>query len=220
MNDVQYTSGVEAESIENSESLRFYTAYAKDIVITLDKCGIPYHAIFNDSEIVLSYDGSFKEQVEEIIRKALTGANSGLLRELKEKGLPDSYLSLLPEVAEILHTTVGTLQARPEEVKLCLCKTYTDLWLCDTYTIQRNLDRVLTVNFRTKEEMQEHEKIKEQEKAPVKTAGQSEVQHDNNAYVGFTRDKHQILAEIVRRRRQQENEKIRENNERERNYRP
>ena len=41
MNDVQYTSGVEAESIENSESLRFYTAYAKDIVITLDKCGIP-----------------------------------------------------------------------------------------------------------------------------------------------------------------------------------
>ena len=68
--------------------------------------------------------------------------------------------------------------------------------------------------------MQEHEKSKKLEKAPVKTAGQSEVQRDNNAYVGFTRDKHQILAEIVRKRRQQENEKIRENNERERNYRP
>ena len=58
----------------------------------------------------------------------------------------------------MLNTPVGTLKARPVDLQEMLCKTYVDFWLCDTYTIQRELDRILTVNGRTLSDMQEHER--------------------------------------------------------------
>lgn len=146
MNDFQYTGGTDIDSIENKVMMRFATAYAKDIVIALDKSGIPFSAKYGDSEMILIYDGSYREQVDEIIRKAQTGKYEVLLRELKVNQAPDNYLKLLPEVAEILHTTIGTLRARPSEIQVAFCKTYADFWLCDTYTIQRELDRIATLN--------------------------------------------------------------------------
>lgn len=109
MNDFRFAGGVDTESIENKETMRFVTAYAKDIVIALDKSNIPFSAKYGDTEMILTYDGSYEEQVNEIIKKAQTGKYEVLLRELKEDKFPDGYLKLLPEVAEILHTTIGTL---------------------------------------------------------------------------------------------------------------
>lgn len=80
--------------------MRFSTAYAKNIVIALDKSGISFSAKYGDSEMMLTYDGSYREQVDEIIRKAQTGKYEVLLRELKVNQAPDSYLKLLPEVAD------------------------------------------------------------------------------------------------------------------------
>lgn len=110
MNDFRFVGGIDTESIENKETMRFVTAYTKDIVIALDKSNIPFSAKYGDTEMILTYDGSYEEQVNEIIKKAQTGKYEVLLRELKENKFPDSYLKLLPEVAEILHTTIGTLQ--------------------------------------------------------------------------------------------------------------
>lgn len=155
MNDFQYTGGADIDSIKNKAMMRFATAYVKDIVIALDKSGIPFSAKYGDTEMILIYDGSYQEQVDEIIRKAQTGKYEVLLRELKVNQAPDSYLKLLPEVAEILHTTIGTLRARPSEIQEAFCKTYADFWLCDTYTIQRELERIATLNIEALQAMQE-----------------------------------------------------------------
>lgn len=126
MNDLRFVGGADIDSIENKAMMRFATAYAKDIVIALNKSNIPFSEKYGDTEMILTYDGSYQEQVDEIIRKAQTGEYEVLLRELKEDKFPDGYLKLLPEVAEILHTTIGTLMARPSEIQLAFCKTYAD----------------------------------------------------------------------------------------------
>ena len=167
MTDFPYIGGIEVSAIQNREFIRIETDKAQAIVVALDKSNIPFFARFGDAEMVLTYDGSYKEQVEEIIAKAQSGDYEALLRELQVYGVPDGYYRLLGEVAELLNTTIGTLQARPDEIQLALCKTYTDFWLCDDATIQRELDRVISVNGRTVSDIQEHEKIKAQEKAPI-----------------------------------------------------
>lgn len=146
-------------------------------------------------------------------------------------GEPDGYYRLLGEVAELLNTTIGALQNRPDEIQLALCKTYVDFWLCDTPTLQRELDRVISVNGRTMSNIQEHERIKEKAKAPAvpeQSAADTvptlnELFDDNfrrNSHSHFSREKHQHLAEIARRRQQGEQERSIQNEERERKFRP
>ena len=167
MTDFPYIGGIEISAIQNREFIRIETDKAQAIVVALDKSNIPFSARFGDAEMLLTYDGSYKEQVEEIIAKAQSGDYEALLRELQVYGVPDGYYRLLGEVAELLNTTVSFLQSRPDEVQLALCKTYVDFWLCDTPTLQRELDRVISVNGRTMSDIQEHEKIKEKAKAPT-----------------------------------------------------
>lgn len=231
MTDFPYIGGIEVSAIKNREFIRIETDKAQAIVVALDKSNIPFSARFGDAEMVLTYDGSYKEQVEEIIAKAQSGDYEALLRELQVYGEPDGYYRLLGEVAEVLNTTIGTLQSRPDEVRLALCKTYVDFWLCDTPTLQRELDRVISVNGRTMSDIQEHEKIKEKAKAPsvpeqsaadtVPTL--SELFDDyfrRNSHSHFSRERHQHLAEIAHRRQQSEQERIIQTEEKERKFRP
>ena len=229
MTEFPYISGVDVGTISNKEFARFETTKASDIVIALDKSGIPFSARFGDSEIVLTYDGSYKEEVEEIIAKVSSGDYEALLSELQVCGEPDGYYRLLGEVAELLNTTIGALKNRPDEVQLALCKTYVDFWLCDTPTLQRELDRVISVNGITMSDIQEHEKIKEKTKAPAvpeQSAADTvptlnELFDDcfrRNSHSHFSREKHQHLAEIARRRQQGEQERIIQIEERERKF--
>ena len=197
MNDFRFVGGIDTESIENKETMRFVTAYTKDIVIALDKSNIPFSAKYGDTEMILTYDGSYEEQVNEIIKKAQTGKYEVLLRELKENKFPDSYLKLLPEVAEILHTTIGTLMARPSEIQVAFCKTYADFWLCDTYTIQRELDRIATLNIEALQAMQESVQA---EKSPEIRQKQKLEQ--------LARETQQKLTEMLQKKKQSEREKI------------
>ena len=231
MTDFPYISGTEVSAIENKEFIRIETDKAHEIVIALDKSDIPFSARFSDTEMVLTFDGGYKEQVEGIIAKAMSGDYEALLRELQVYGVPDGYYRLLGEVADLLNTTVGTLQNCPDEIQLALCKTYADFWLCDDATIQRELDRVISVNGRTVSDIQEHEKIKAQEKAPItpeqgtadKVRSFEELFNEyqsRHANDHFTRGAHKHLAEIARRRQRTEQERTIQNEELERKNRP
>ena len=121
MTDFPYIGGIEISAIQNREFIRIETDKAQAIVVALDKSNIPFSARFGDAEMLLTYDGSYKEQVEEIIAKAQSGDYEALLRELQVYGVPDGYYRLLGEVAELLNTTVSFLQSRPDEVQLALC---------------------------------------------------------------------------------------------------
>lgn len=215
MSDFRFVGGVDIDSIENKAMMRFSTSYAKDIVIALDKSGIPFSAKYSNTEIVLTYDGSYQEQVDEIIRKAQTGKYEVLLRELKENQSPDSYLKLLPEVADILHTTVGTLMARPSEIQEAFCKTYADFWLCDTYTIQSELDRIATLNI---EALQAMQKSVQTDKMPeIHQKQKLEQLAKDTARVGFSRETQQKLTEMLQKKKQLEQERTAQAEEFERN---
>lgn len=204
MTDFPYIGGIEVSAIQNREFVRIETDKAQAIVIALDKSNIPFSARFSDTEMVLTFDGSFREQIEEIITKAQSGDYEILLRELQVYGVPDGYYRLLGEVAELLNTTVGTLKNRPDEIQLALCKTYTDFWLCDDATIQRELDRIITINGRTLSDIQEHEKSQN-----IPTA-----EYRDHAY--FTKENHRHLSEIACRRQRAEQERVAQTEELER----
>ena len=78
--DFPYIGGIEVSAIQNREFIRIETDKAQAIVVALDKSNIPFSARFGDNEMVLTYDGSYKEQVEEIIAKAQSGDYEALLR--------------------------------------------------------------------------------------------------------------------------------------------
>lgn len=224
MRDYPYVCGADIQSIANKEFVRFETTKSRDIVVALDKSNIPFSAKYNDTEIVLTYDGNYKDSVDEITAKVMSENYDELLREIREKK-SDDYLLLLSEVADVLNTTVGTLKARPVEIQELLCKAYADFWICDTPTIQRELDRYITVNGRTLQDIQEYEKSKAQEKAPITAEPPTfeeliaDYQH-RESHAGFTREKHKHLSEIARRRQQAEQEQISQNEEIERRKRP
>ena len=242
MTDFPYISGVDVSSIENKEFARFETTKVNHIVIALDKSNIPYSARFGDSEITLTYDGSYKEQVEEILAKIMSDGYEVLLREIGDRKNTDNYLKLLSEVADIMHTTVGSLKNRPDEVQIALCKTYADYWVCDTYTIQQALERIDSLNIETQNDMQEHERqayqanntpekreqaefddtahqmsvIKNMEDHRLK-AEQTARETARTAYI--TREMRRKNAEELRRK-QRESERIPQRDERERTKRP
>ena len=228
MTEFPFISGTDIATIENRQFIRIETDKAQEIVIALDKSGIPFSARYGETEMVLTYDGSFKEQVEDIIAKATSGEYEALLRELQVYGEPDGYYRLLGEVAELLNTTIGALKNRPDEIQLALCKTYVDFWLCDDATIRCELDRVISVNGRTLSDIQEYEKSKVQDKAPEQSAADnvptlSELFDDynrRNGHAHFTRETHKHLSEIVRRRQRTEQERTIQTEEIERRKRP
>lgn len=230
MRDYPYVCGADIHSIFNKEFVRFETTKSRDIVVALDKSNIPFSAKYNDTEIVLTYDGNYKDSVDEIAAKVMSEKYDELLCEIREKK-SDNYLLLLSEVADVLNTTVGTLKARPVEIQELLCKAYADFWICDTPTIQRELDRYITVNGRTLQDIQEYEKSKDQEKTPKepevpKTAEPPTFEEliadyqRRESHAGFTREKHKHLSKIARRRQQAEQEQISQNEEIERRKRP
>ena len=83
MTEFPFISGTDIATIENRQFIRIETDKAQEIVIALDKSGIPFSARYGETEMVLTYDGSFKEQVEDIIAKAKSGEYEALLRDLQ-----------------------------------------------------------------------------------------------------------------------------------------
>ena len=64
MTEFLYIAGIDIASIANKEFIRIDTDKAQEICVALDKSGIPFSARYGENEMVLTYDGSYKEQVE------------------------------------------------------------------------------------------------------------------------------------------------------------
>ena len=196
MTEFPNVSGVDISAIKNREFQQFETAKAKEIILALDRSNIPFFAKYSGSAMVLVFDKNYTHEVENIVKRANSGDYEILLRELKNRKFPDNYLNLLPEIAEILHTTVGTLKSRPQEIQIALCKTFVDFRLCNTATIQRELDRIITVNGRTVSDIHEQE----MKKIPLKNA---DIQPEIDLYAEYrkrTKISKRQIEEIERRK--------------------
>ena len=135
-------SGNEIQAITDKQYLTVNSGHGAEIVKGLDLSGIPYFAKFDESVIYLTFSSANKDSVDEIIRKS--------------DKFPDSdYLSLLPEIADILHCTVSELQSRPHEMLDILAKTYINYWHSDRQTIQNALERITDLNHETENELAE-----------------------------------------------------------------
>mgnify|MGYP006988953756 CR=1 FL=1 len=204
MNDT-FTSGQDLRNIKDKCFARHNTAHAKEVVLALDKCDVPYFAKFNDSCISLTYDGSYADTVDEIIRKAQSGDYEQMMLEITDRTNQDGYKILLPEIAELLHTTIGTLKMRPDEVQENLCRTYVNVWFCDLPTMKRELQRVLNIN-----------PIPEQEESLLDYLTHS-FQQRNNEEIGYiSRDTQRKIAEMIRQKRSAEIQRSIEQEEHER----
>ena len=96
----------------------------------------------DESVIYLTFSSANKDSVDEIIKKS--------------DKFPDSdYLSLLPEIADILHCTVSELQSRPHEMLDILTETYINYWHSDRQAIQNALERITDLNRETENELTE-----------------------------------------------------------------
>ena len=135
-------------------------------MLALDKCSIPYFARFNDSEISLTYDNDYAVSVSEIIAKAMSGDYEEMVLKIQSRKNPDGYKVFLPEIAEVLNTSVSFLKSRPDEVQEGICKAYVNLWYCDTDTIKRELSGMLKINFST-------ENDKEKQRKPIEIIPQN-----------------------------------------------
>lgn len=145
MNNIR-TAGVELQKIQNKTYNKYSTEKGEKIVLALEKSRIPYFARFNGEEIFLTYDSNYKDSVEEIIRKILSGVYDEIVAELKRKKDNSGFRELIPEIANILNTSVSFLKSRPDEVQEILCKRYIDLWCCDTPTIKRELSEIISLD--------------------------------------------------------------------------
>lgn len=144
MSDYIYKIGDDYES-ENKEYVALNTSNGQMITVALTASGIPFKGRYDKENIFFSYDGNYKESVQEIIEK-ITSDEYAKQRNEIEKHKSDDCLYFLPTVAKLLRMTEGTLRCRPLDIQLAVCKQYADNWYCDTYTIQHELKDAMMLN--------------------------------------------------------------------------
>ena len=216
MSEQNFYSG-DIESITDKEFRKVRTDKCKDIVVGLDKSGIPHFASFDKKEISLVYNKHFKGKVDEIVSKATSDDYDYIVRELKESREPEKLLVLLPEISKIMGVTVGYLEDKPVDMQLQLCKKYVDLWVCDSETIYRELMDIYDLKGKTLEEVQAEDPFYKQnsdkeknmnsaEKAQQQAVAEAEQRKAiQGAYI--SREATHRLAEQIRRKNSEEKRK-------------
>lgn len=198
MNNNTYYYGDDSFPKDNRRYVCLNTEKGKIIADALSASGIPHTGTFTDNKIRLSYDADYTDSVDEIIDKANSGDYDEMLREIKENKDESGYLMLLPSVAYYLHLTEGILRSRPEDIQIQLCQIFTQLWCCDTATIQRELTRALNANSQTEQDMEEAgEREIQQNNTPKKREAVciADTQHRQN--VGKGDEDHQAKADLT-----------------------
>ena len=226
MSEQNFYSG-DIESITDKEFRKVRTDKCKDIVVGLDKSGIPHFASFDKKEISLVYIKHFKGKVDEIVSKATSDDYDYIVRELKESREPEKLLVLLPEISKIMGVTVGYLEDKPVDMQLQLCKKYVDLWVCDSETIYRELMDIYDLKGKTLEEVQAEDPFYKQnsdkeknmnsaEKAQKQAVAEAEQRKAiQGAYI--SREATHRLAEQIRRKNSEEKRKQQSIEQEERN---
>lgn len=147
--------GTNLQSIENKQFVTLDTTKAESIILGLDQSGLPYYAKYNDLKLTLSYSGADTMRVAEIIGKNTNNSDDEIQRIRKADSF-EEYMTLLPEIADVLNTSVTALNEESRDIRLLLAQTYADLWHSDDVTIKQALGRVLDLNPETEKEVQEH----------------------------------------------------------------
>ncbi len=198
MSEYLFSFGEDNFPKDNREYVMLDNDKGRLIAIALETSGVPHTGTFTDNQVRFSYDADYKDSVDEIISKANSSEYDEMLREIKEHKDDSGYLILLPSVAYYLHLTEGTLRNRPEDLQIQLCQMFTQLWCCDTPTIQRELTRVLNANRQTEQDMEEaREREIRQNNTPEKREAvtMADIQHRQNILKGD--EDHHSKADIT-----------------------
>ena len=143
MSDGVYLIGEDNFSRENRDYVALDTKEAQHIAIALTASGIPFDGRVSDERITFAYDADYKEEVDEIIKKATSEEYADFRRELRENYKGEKCMHFLPAAAEMLNMTEGTLRRRPLDVQFIVCRRYADFCICDSNTLRRELEKAL-----------------------------------------------------------------------------
>ena len=87
---------------------------------------------------------------------------------------PESYKSLLPEIANLLNMSVSSIEKYTADIQNALCKIYTDNYYSDQITIKQALGRVVQLNTETEKQIEQaKQKAPDQEQESKKLSAQA-----------------------------------------------
>lgn len=211
------TSGSDIQSIENRRFVTISTDDAENIVKGIEQSGMIYSARFDDKKLSLVYSEHDKDRMDEILHKA---NNEAIERVRSYQSGESDVLSLLPEIAELMKTSVSHLKRQPYDLQERLADTYVNYWYSDSATMLSALKSVMMLDRNAEAEIEAHEhtvqaanntpeKRKEIHEAEIRLADanaaeQAEYQeqrertaHEQKRTAFFTRD--QLKRERVQR---------------------
>lgn len=87
---------------------------------------------------------------------------------------PESYKSLLPEIANLLNTSVTAIEKYPSDIQKTLCHIYANNYHSDQITIKQVLGRVVQLNSETEKQIEQaKQKAPDQEQESKKLSAQA-----------------------------------------------
>ena len=95
--------------------------------------------------------------------------------------MSENYKLLLPEIAEILNMSVTEIESRPADIQQMLCHIYKRNDQSDKPTIQKALGEVISLNIKTRKEIETAEKEKELSSSTSKSTIQN-AENDKDNY--------------------------------------
>lgn len=91
----------------------------------------------------------------------------------KEDSNPENYKSLLPEIANLLNTSVSVIEHYPNDIQRALCEIYADNYHSDQITIKQALGKVVQLNSETEKQIEQAKQAAPQEEQNKKLSAQA-----------------------------------------------
>lgn len=158
-------SGFALNEIPEKQFLTVDTNHAEDILYGLQQSGMVYHAKSTDEKVMIAFSTTDKDRIEQLIHKN-THTNEDLLERIRQYRSNSENVNmakaLLPEISEILHVSVSSLERKPPDLQIQLALAYTCFYHADDLTIKNALNDELSLNHEAASEVQQLESEKQQ----------------------------------------------------------
>lgn len=106
-----------------------------------------------------------------------------------------NYKELLPEIAELLNTSVSELETRPEDVKSILGQIYVNNYFSDVFEIKKELGKVIDLNAATRAEIKAYEQQKILQKNSPESSNEVQEREEKQRNIYFSREQRRKMAE-------------------------